>query len=52
MVIEYENWCQTPSQVTGIHFLEVNPNSYDISNMKLDLNISTKVKSIAKDYGI
>ena len=40
-----ENWCQTLSQFTGVHFSDRNPNSYDIYNiMKLHLNVSTNVQ--------
>ena len=31
-------------QFTGFHFTDLNPYSYDINNMKLDLSVSTKVK--------
>ena len=32
-------------QFTGVHISDLNPNSYDnLNNMKLDLNVSTKVK--------
>ena len=29
-------------QFTGVHFADINLNSYDILNMKLDLNVSTR----------
>ena len=39
-------------QFTGVHFLDLNPNSYDnLNNMKLDLNVSIKVKFCANDQG-
>ena len=41
---ERENLNQTLDQFTGMHFLDLNPNSYDINTMKLDLNVPTKVK--------
>ena len=39
-------------QFTGVHFPDLNPNFYtyhDLNNMKLDLNVSTKVKFSAND---
>ena len=40
-------------QFTGVHFPDLNPNSYDdLNNMKLDLNVSTKVKLSANDQGL
>ena len=39
-----DNWCQTLGQFNGVHFPDLNPNSYDKNNMKLDLNVSTEVK--------
>ena len=46
-----ENWCQNFS---GVHyFLDLNPSSHDnLNNMKLDWNISTKVKFSANDRGL
>ena len=41
MVMKDGNWCQTLDQFTGVHFSESKPNSYDISNMKFDSNVST-----------
>ena len=41
-------------QFTGVHFPDLNPNFYtyhDLNNMKLDLNVSTKVKFSANDQG-
>ena len=38
-------------QFTGVHFT-VNPNSQDLNNMNLDLNVSTKVKFSANDQGL
>ena len=39
-------------QFTGVHFLDLNPNSYgNLNNMKLDLNVSIKVKFSAHDQG-
>ena len=39
-------------QFTGVHFPDLNPNSYEnLNNMKLDLNVSTKVKFSANDQG-
>ena len=29
-------------QVTGVHFTDLNVNSYNSNNMKSDLNVSTK----------
>ena len=29
-------------QFTGVHFPDLNPNFYNLNNMKLDLNLSTK----------
>ena len=38
------------AQSTGVHFLDLNKNSYDnFNNMKLDLNVSPKVKFSAND---
>ena len=40
-------------QFTVVHFPDPNPNSYDnLNNMKLDLNVSTKVKFRANDQGL
>ena len=40
-------------QFTGVHFPDLNPNSYDnLHNMRLDLNVSTKVKLSANDLGL
>ena len=42
-------WCA----FTGVHFPDLKLNSYDnLSNMKLDLNVSTKVKFSANDKGL
>ena len=39
-----------PTQFTGAHFPDLNSNSDDnLINMKLDLNISTKVKFSSND---
>ena len=38
-------------QYTGVHFADLNPNSYDINNMKFDLTSCTKVKFNAYDQG-
>ena len=40
-------------QSTGVHFPDLNPNSYDnLHNMRLDLNVSIKVKLSANDLGL
>ena len=40
-------------QFTGIHFSDLNPNSYgNLDNMKLDLNVSINVKFNANDQGL
>ena len=39
-------------QFIVVRFPDVNPNSYDINNMKLDLIISTKVKFNVNDEGL
>ena len=43
-------------QFTGVHFSDLNPNSYDnLNNMKLDLNISllpSKVKFSANNQDL
>ena len=42
-------------QFTGVHFPDLNPNSYtydNLNNIKLDLNVSTKVKFSANDQGL
>ena len=39
-------------QFTGVHFADLNLNSYNINNMKLDLNVSTKVILNAYDSGL
>ena len=42
-------------QFTGVYFLDLNPNSYTydkLNNMKLDLNVSTKVKVSANDQNL
>ena len=40
-------------QLTGVYFPDLNPSSYDnLNNMKLDLNVSTKVKFSANDQGL
>ena len=46
------SWCHTLDQLTGVQFSDLNPNVYDIRNLKLGLNISTKVKFIANDQGL
>ena len=47
------NWCQNFDQFIGVHFPDRNQNSYhNLSDMKLDLNVSIKVKFSAKDKGI
>ena len=39
--------------VTGVHFSDLNPSFYDsLNNMKLDLNVSTKDKFSANDFGL
>ena len=41
------------AQFTGLHFPDLNPNSYDsFNNIKLDLNVSTMVKFSANDQGL
>ena len=36
-----------------VQFSDVNPNSYDnLKNMKLDLNVSTKIKFSVNDQGL
>lgn len=45
-------WCQTLGQFTGAYISDLNPNSSDISNMKFDLIISTKVRFISSGQGI
>ena len=35
--------------VNLLHFPDMNPNSYDINNMKFDLNLSVYVRFIAND---
>ena len=37
-------------QFTDVYCADLNPNSYDINNMKVDLNVSTKVKFNAYDH--
>ena len=40
-------------QFTGMNFSDLNPNSYDnLNSIKLDLNVSTKVKFNANDQGL
>ena len=40
-------------QYTGVHFSDLNPNSYDnVNNTKLDLNVSTKIKFSVDDQGL
>ena len=40
-------------QFTGVHFSDLNPNSYgNLSNIKLDLNVSSKVKFSANYQGL
>ena len=42
-------------QLTGVYFPDLNPNSYTygkLNNMKLDLNVSTKVKFSANDQNL
>ena len=42
-------------QFTGVYFPDLNPNSYTygkLNNMKLDLNVSTKVKFSANDQNL
>ena len=51
-VMKDDNWCQVLGQFTGVHFPDIIPNSYDINNMKFDLNVSTNVKFIAIDQGL
>ena len=47
------SWCQNFDQFIGVHFPDRNQNSYhNLSDMKLDLNVSIKVKFSAKDKGI
>ena len=43
------NWFQSLGQFTAAHFLDLNQYSYDVNNMKFDLNASAKVKFIAND---
>ena len=38
------------TDVNDVHFSDLNPSFYDnLNNMKLDLNVSTKVKFSAND---
>ena len=40
-------------QFTSVNFPDLNPNSYDnINNIKLDLNVSSKVKFSANAHGL
>ena len=48
--MKFDNWCQNLFKFK--HFPDQNPNSYDnLNNMKLDLNVSAKVKFKANDQG-
>ena len=38
------NWCQTLGQFAGVYFSNLDLITYDINDMKFDLNVSTKVK--------
>ena len=44
MVVEGDTWFQTFGQFIGFHFLDLNPDSYDLDKMKFDLDVSTKVR--------
>ena len=44
VLLKIDDWCQTLGQFTGVHFLDLNSNSNDINNVKLNLNVSTKIK--------
>ena len=39
-----ETWCETLGQFIDLHFPDLNPNYFDLNNMKFDLDVSTKVK--------
>ena len=40
-------------QFTDVIFPDLNPSSFDnLNNMKLDLDVSTKVKFVANDQGL
>ena len=53
VIIKDDNWRQNFDQFTSVHFPDLNLNSYhNLSNMKLDLNVSIKVKFSPKDKGI
>ena len=42
-------------QFTGVHFPDLNPNSYtydNLNNMKLGLNVSANVKFSTNDLGL
>ena len=44
MVVEGDTWFQTFGQFICFHFLDLNPDSYDLDKMKFDLDVSTKVR--------
>ena len=46
VVMKDDNWGETFGQFTVVHFSDLNKSSYDISNMKFDLNVSTVAKCI------
>ena len=41
VVVKDDTWCQTLGQFIGVHFPNLNPDTYGINNMKF---VSTKVK--------
>ena len=41
VVVKDGTWCQTLGKFIDVHFTDLNPNSYDIVNLKFDLDIST-----------
>ena len=47
-----EIWCDTLGQFTSLDFPDLNPNTYDIKNMKFGLNVYTKVNFFANDQGL
>ena len=41
VVVKDDTWCQTLGKFIDVHFTDLNPNSYDMINLKFDLDIST-----------
>ena len=44
VAVKDDTWCQTLGQLISVNFPDINPSSYDINNIKFDLNAPDNAK--------